>query len=129
MNTNKDLRVLIIDDDDMMRSYLRIMLRHVNVENIDEAGTANKASKFINTHKVDLIFLDINLPDRDGVEFISTIKEKLPEAHIIMVSSEATMDRIQQAMKSGAKDFIAKPFNAGIVESKVHQLIEELNVL
>ncbi len=126
MPSNKKLRVLIIDDDDMMRSFLRIMLRAAEVINIDEAGTAKKAVKLFNTQKFDLIFLDINLPDEDGVVFISTIKNKLPDCQIIMVSSEATKDRVSQAMKSGAKDFIAKPFNATIVESKVKQLVSEL---
>ena len=127
MSSNKDLRILIVDDDDMMRSYLRIMLRDNEVVNIEEAGTASKASKFIKLNKIDLVFLDINLPDQDGVEFIATIKEKLPDCHIIMVSSEATMDRVKQAMSAGAKDFIAKPFNATIVATKVKQLVDDLN--
>jgi len=127
MNKNKELKVLIVDDDDMMRSFLRIMLREAKVEDIDEAGTAAKASKFIIKNKFNLIFLDINLPDIDGVEFISNIKQKLPDTSIIMISGEATTERVKQAMQAGAKDFIAKPFNAAIVESKVKQLVNELS--
>ena len=127
MSENKDLKVLIVDDDDMMRSYLRIMLRAAKVEDIDEVGTATKAKKFIIKNKFNLIFLDINLPDIDGVEFISSIKQELPETHIIMISGEATTERVKQAMLAGAKDFIAKPFNAAIVESKIKQLVNELS--
>lgn len=126
MTKNKNLRVFIIDDDDMMRSYLRIMLREAEVKHIEEAGTVAKSTKLLNTNKYDLIFLDINLPDGDGVDFISSIKEKLPDCHIIMISSEATMDRVKQAMAAGAKDFIAKPFNANIVEIKVQQLVDDV---
>ena len=125
MKENKKLNVLIVDDDDMMRSYLRIMLRSADVKNIEEAGTAEKAVKSVEFHKYDLIFLDIILPDNDGVSIIPTIKSKLPNCKIIMISSEATMHRVRQAMKAGAKDFIAKPFNAGIVESKIKQLVDE----
>ena len=126
MTDNKKLHILIIDDDDMMRSYLRIMLREANVENIEEAGTSEKAFKLIKLNKYDLIFLDINLPDADGVNSIPDIKTKLPNCEIIMISSEATMDRVKQAISAGAKDFIAKPFNATIVETKIKQLVDEV---
>ena len=127
MKTNQDLKILIVDDDDIMRSFLRIMLREAKVEDIDEVGTAAKANKLIVKKKFDLIFLDINLPDADGVEFISSIKKELPDTNIIMISGEATSDRVTQAMQSGAKDFIAKPFNAAIVELKVKQLVNDLS--
>ena len=129
MLTNKSLKVLIIDDDDMMRSYLRIMLREADIENIDEAGTVDKAEKIINLQKVDLIFLDIHFPNIsgiDGIDFISTIIQKLPDCRIIMVSSDTSAEKVQLAMQAGAKDFIAKPFNSAIVLSKLNQLVNDL---
>jgi len=126
MRTIKNLQVLIIDDDDMMRSYLRIMLRADEVENIEEAGTVEKAEKLINKQNFDLIFLDIHLPDVDGIEFISTIIKKLPTCQIIMISGDTSTEKVQQAIKAGAKDFIAKPFNSTIVVTKVNQILNDL---
>jgi len=127
MTNKKELKVLIIDDDDVMRSFLRMMLREAKVEYIDEVGTAAKANKVIIKNKYNLIFLDINLPDIDGVKFIADIKQKSPDTSIIMISGEATTKRVKQAMQAGARDFIAKPFNAAIIESKAKQLLNELN--
>jgi len=126
VSDNKYLHVLIIDDDDMMRSYLRIMLRAASIENIEEIGTFEKAIKLLSLRKYDLIFLDINLPDADGISSIPIIKNKLPDCEIIMISGESTMDRVKQAMSAGAKDFIAKPFNANSVETKIKQLVNEV---
>ena len=126
MVLKKDLSVMLVDDDHIMRAYLRIMLRDDEVTDIKEANTAAKALKFLKLKKCDLMFLDINLPDQDGVSLIQTIKQHQPECQIIMVSSEATKDRVQQAISAGAKDFIAKPFNASIVDTKVRQLITDI---
>jgi two-component system chemotaxis response regulator CheY len=125
MFANAKLSVLLVDDDDLMRAYLRIMVRDAGVNLVQEASTAAKALEILKVKPIDLVFLDINLPDEDGVEFIRTIKHHQASSQIIMVSSEATKDRVVQAMSTGAKDFIAKPFNASIVEAKIRLLIAE----
>jgi DNA-binding NtrC family response regulator len=117
------LSVLIVDDDDMMRAYLRLMLRQAGVERIDEAGTAEKTLKVVTHRPPDVVFLDINLPDRDGIDLLESIKSDRPGCQVIMVSGEATKDRVDKAIDKGAADFIAKPFNASVVESKVKKVV------
>ena len=69
MTNVKEITVMIVDDDDLVRAYLRIMLRDLGVLNIQEAGTGEKALREMKLKQINLIFLDINLPDVDGVEF------------------------------------------------------------
>ena len=126
MKNIKNISILIVDDDDMMRSFLRVILREVGAEKVHEVGTADKALKFIMFNPMDLVFLDINLPDADGVEFVKTIKESQPDCEILMISGEVTMERVQQITNSGAKGFIAKPFCAKTIEKKVSKILAEV---
>lgn len=76
--------------------------------------------------QINLIFLDINLPDVDGVELTKTIKTNQANCEIIMISAEMTRDRVKQITQSAAKDFIAKPFNANVVEKKLSNILARL---
>ena len=118
---------MLVDDDDMIRAYLRLMLRDLGVKNILEAGTSEKALREMKLKKIDLMFLDINLPDADGIEFTKIIKTNQPNCDIIMISSEVTMERVNQITQSAAKDFIAKPFNANVVENKLSKILSSIN--
>ena len=68
-------------------------------------------------HKPDLVFVDIVMPIKDGVEAIHEIREFDPEAHVIVVSSVGTQTQLKNAIMEGARDFIQKPFtDSGIRE-------------
>jgi two-component system, chemotaxis family, chemotaxis protein CheY len=118
---------MLVDDDDMIRAYLRLMLRDLGVENILEAGTSEKALREMKLKKIDLMFLDINLPDADGIEFTKIIKANQPDCDIIMISAEVTVARVNQITQSAANDFIAKPFNANVIEKKLSKILANLS--
>ncbi|MEH6503113.1 MAG: response regulator [Cycloclasticus sp.] len=122
----KEITVMIVDDDDLVRAYLRVMLRDLGVINILEASTGEKALREMKLKPISLIFLDINLPDADGIRLTKTIKDAQPNCEIIMISAEVTMERVKQITQSAAKDFIAKPFNANVVEKKLSNILAEL---
>ncbi|MFT6625185.1 MAG: two-component system chemotaxis response regulator CheY [Cycloclasticus sp.] len=126
MTNVKEITVMIVDDDDLVRAYLRIMLRDLGVLNILEVGTGKKALREMKLKQINLIFLDINLPDVDGIELTKTIKTNQANCEIIMISAEVTMERVKQITQSAAKDFIAKPFNASVVEKKLSNILAEL---
>ena len=112
--------VLVVDDVDYTRQLLRNAI--LQVTNNDELQT--KRFKFINAstgqdafakieeHNPDLIFLDIELPDMNGIEILKQIKSKHPRTFIIMVSGESTIDNVKSSLVNGAAGFIVKPFSA-----------------
>lgn len=112
--------ILIVDDVDYTRQLLRNAI--LQIANNDELKC--KRYKFVNAsnghdafvkledHKPDLIFLDIELPDMNGIEILKTIKSKQPTAFIIMVSGESTIDNVKSSLLNGAAGFIVKPFSA-----------------
>lgn len=124
--TAPQLRVLIIDDDDMIRSYLKLMLREAQINVIDEADDAAAAVKKFRAFPPQLILLDINLPDQDGIELLKQIRDEIPESRVVMVSSESTMDRVKTALALGARGFIAKPFNTATVLKNIMQTIADI---
>jgi len=119
-NEQKETIVLIVDDVDYTRQLLRNAV--LSVANSDQIKT--KRFKFINASnghdtfaKIEqfnpaLIFLDIELPDMNGIEILKQIKAKNGKSCVIMVSGESTIDNVKNSLMSGAAGFIVKPFSA-----------------
>ncbi|NQZ08636.1 MAG: response regulator, partial [Algicola sp.] len=74
----------------------------------------------IDQHKPDLIFLDIELPDINGIEVLKRIKSKDPKSFVIMVSGESTIENVKGSLTNGAAGFIVKPFSAIKVSDALH---------
>jgi len=65
------------------------------------------------------VLLDINMPEMDGLQALEEIRKISPLTRVIMVSAEATIDRVNEAIKKGAVGFVAKPLNAASVLGKI----------
>jgi len=115
-------KVLIIDDDHLIRMYLKATLVDLNFTDIKEAGDGKKAIQAAEQQQPELILLDINLPDCDGIDLLGKLHTVVPDGKIVMVSSEATVDRIKMAQKKGSIGFIAKPFNATTISQKITKI-------
>lgn len=112
------MKVLLVDDDPITRWMVRNALRFECEFAV--APNGNKALSLYNSYQPDLVFLDINLPDRDGISVLDWIIKHDPGAYVVMFSSEGHLDTIVDTLEEGAKGFIAKPF-------RKEQLIHYLN--
>lgn len=112
-------RVLIVDDDDMMRAYLSSMLRAAGFRVVGEAGDAARARRLLAQQPVTVVFLDINLPGENGLSALKTLRAGYPDVAFIMLSADATAANVQAAVAEGARGFVAKPFAAGNVYRSV----------
>lgn len=104
-------RILVIDPDPQIRRFLGISLtagghKVVGVGNAAEGNAAGRG------RKVDLVILDLDLPDLDGQEVISAIRET-SAVPIIVLSTRADEGQKVEALDRGANDFVAKPFGIG----------------
>ncbi len=112
----KHLNVLIVDDNDMMRSLLRGILRNGGHNVIGEASNAPTAIEMANRLKPDIVCLDIVMPgEMDGVEALVEIKKDRTQTQVVMITGNADQDTVQEAINNGASGFIVKPFNAARV--------------
>jgi len=109
---NNPITTLIIDDDSHTRGYIRTFLNSLENMTIQEASLGNEGISMFKKHSPDIVFLDINMPDKNGVTVLKEILAFNEKAHIIMVSGDSTFDNVKISIDSGAKGFIAKPFSA-----------------
>lgn len=107
--------IMIVDDDSLLRSMLKAILRGEDYEVIAEATNGEDAIQIYRTHKPGIVLLDINMPRADGLQVLEEIRAIDSRALIIMISGEATVDRVRDSLKKGAAGFIVKPFNTGKV--------------
>src|SRR5512136_1036557 len=101
--------ILIVDDDEVMQETLADVLTKKGYE-IFSVGSGNGALSMVKKNVIDLILLDMRLPDIDGLEVLKKIKEFDTEILVIMMTAYSDVQTAVSAMKSGAYDYINKPF-------------------
>jgi two-component system chemotaxis response regulator CheY len=113
--SKKRISVIIADDNDMMRSILRGMLRGEEYDVVGEARNGLSAVDMVERLKPDIVCMDVVMPEKNGVEALGEIKAKLPDTEVIMVTGNADPETVQESIQNGASGFIIKPFNAARV--------------
>lgn len=103
-------KVLICDDTMFMRKMLREMLSENGYEIIGEAENGRVAIEKYNELKPDVVMMDITMPVLDGILALKGIMKIDSEAKVIMCSAMGQEEFVLEAIKSGAKDFVVKPF-------------------
>jgi two-component system chemotaxis response regulator CheY len=102
--------ILLVDDSRTSRKILRNILEEAGHTIVDEATDGEQAIEKYIASKPDIITLDITMPVMDGIEALKQIKMIDSDAKIVMVSASSQKDKLIEAVKYGAEDFIAKPF-------------------
>jgi len=111
--------VLVVDDDSMMREMLKLILRSEDYRIAGEAANGQDAVMQCVNRKPDLVLLDINMPKMDGLQALEEIRKACPGMKILMVSADATMGKVKEAIEKGAMGFIVKPLNPASVLDRV----------
>ena len=115
--------VLICDDAAFMRVMIKDILTKNGYEVAGEAENGLKAVEKYNETKPDLVMMDITMPEMDGIQALKKIKEEDGAANVIMCSAMGQQAMVIEAIQSGAKDFIVKPFQADRVLEAVKKVI------
>ena len=115
--------ILICDDAAFMRMMIKDILTKNGYEIAGEAENGAKAVEKYNETKPDLVLMDITMPEMDGIEALKAIRAKDATACVIMCSAMGQQAMVIEAIQSGAKDFIVKPFQAERVLEAVKKVI------
>ncbi|HEY5557224.1 response regulator [Acetobacterium sp.] len=106
------IEVMIVEDDPMVRDINSKFLKRIDGFKLCAAvSNLDAAKKFITMKKPDLILLDVYLPNENGIDFLKWIREKNIDIDIILITADKSIDRIQEAFRYGAVDYLIKPFN------------------
>ena len=126
METKKPVTILVIDDDDDIRSAVALCLRETDLNpTVLTAHNALTGLKLAKDHIPDLIVLDLQMPMGSGFDFITELKRdpKVARVKILILSAAATQSNIWESIDQGIDDFLAKPFDIAELEARVMSLL------
>ncbi len=105
--------ILLVDDSSIVRKAFKkvLAMTSLDVSNIYEAEHGQQALKVLGENWVDLVFLDINMPVMNGIEFLKNLRADtiLSSTPVIVISTEGSDDRMQQLQEMQVKDYLRKP--------------------
>jgi two-component system chemotaxis response regulator CheY len=116
------MNILIVDDSMSLRKILQRVIRNagVAVGQVQEAADGQAALLCLEQFRPDVILSDINMPVMDGLEFLKRVKScaTLKSLPVIMISTEASRERVMESIELGACNFIRKPFSEDDIREK-----------
>lgn len=126
MASQQRLRVFIIDDNEMTRDLLRVIIQGEQFDVVGDAGTAESAKLRLRSQKTDIVCLDVVMPDGDGLSLLEWIGQKQPQAAVLMVTASADRSTVEQSLRNGAKGYIVKPFTPGAVMDALNHVVAKM---
>ena len=119
--------VLIVDDSNSIRTVIKkiVLLSGFKMDNCLEAGNGKEALELLADNWVDVIISDINMPEVNGLELLEQLakNETLKAIPVIMITTEGSDQRMQEAFARGAKGFIKKPFLPEEIKKVLYDVI------
>lgn len=117
------IRALIVDDSTVMRKIVERSLGQAGIKltEVFEAGNGAEALAVLQENRVDLVLCDINMPVMDGLEFIKQLGsvENAKGVPVVMITTEGSESHVVQALSSGARGYIRKPFTLEQIRERV----------
>ena len=119
------MKTLLVDDSRTMRKILAGILKQTGLTDILEAADGTSAVGVVGAEgdAIGLVLMDWNMPNMNGYDALKVIRANGFKGPVVMVTTEAEKERIIDAIKAGASDYVIKPFTQDIVVSKVQRLL------
>lgn len=118
------VKILIVDDSRTSKKILRNLLESQGFVVVSEAENGEEGFLKYKELKPDLVTMDITMPKMDGIESLTLIKKYDPNAKVVMITAAGQKEKMVEALKRGADEFITKPFDQEEVVSIIKRLVE-----
>lgn len=119
------MRVMLVDDSKTMRSIQRTILSQLGYADIEEACDGLDALSKVSAFKPELILLDWNMPNMDGLTFLKNYRAKGQKTPVIMVTTEADKPRVMEAIKAGVNNYVVKPFTPDTLAQRIKETLKK----
>src|SRR6266849_6510761 len=114
-------RILVVDDEEKLRRVIELHLVSAGFD-VDKARSAEEALKLVD--RADMVITDLRLPSMDGLQLLSLIRRQNAQAPVVVMTAFGTIENAVEAMKSGATDFLLKPFSLDHLTAVVQKALE-----
>lgn len=122
------MKILLVDDSRTIRNIQKKALASAGYTDVSEAADGVEALAAIQASRPDLVLVDWNMPNMDGITLIRKVRETDKELPMIMVTTEAEKTRVMEALKAGVNNYVVKPFTAETLQEKINQTLTKLGV-
>ncbi len=119
----ENMSCLIVDDDKFSRTFIKTALYQIGIKTIKEAATAKEAVEQLANYKIDIIFLDQQMPDKNGIELVQDLKRSpnsgIDRIHIIMITVDTKEKTVLDAKSLGIREYLVKPISPIALKKRI----------
>jgi two-component system chemotaxis response regulator CheY len=117
------MRIMLIDDSRTMRNIQKAVLAQLGHTEVLEACDGQDALSKVNAFRPELLLVDWNMPNMDGLTFVKTYRQTNKATPIIMVTTEAEKARVIEAIKAGVNNYVVKPFTPDLLSQRINETL------
>lgn len=127
---NKDLKVLIVDDEYLIRNFLKLRIKWKNygMKIVGEASNTREALDMVDEYMPDIIFTDICMPYIDGIEFSEIVLKRYANIKVVIITGHKKFEYAKRSIKVGIYDFILKPIDENDIEELLLELKSKIEI-
>ncbi|MBN1914429.1 MAG: sigma-54-dependent Fis family transcriptional regulator [Parachlamydiales bacterium] len=122
------MRILVADDEMLMRKFVSDVLKR-NGHSVETASDGQEAIELCKETTFDLVFTDMKMPQKTGIDLLRFIKKTSPATHVIIMTAFGTVENAVEAMKLGAFNYLIKPFSFETIEIMIHKVEEHSSLI
>ena len=120
------MKIMLVDDSRTIRNIQKNVLSQLGYNDTMEAADGVEALKLIGETKPDLVLIDWNMPNMDGITLVHKIRETDKTLPLMMCTTEAEKARVLEAIKAGVNNYVVKPFTAETLAEKINTTMEKM---
>ncbi len=122
------MKIMLVDDSRTIRNIQKKVLAKLGYDDIVEAADGVEALAAYEESPPDLMLIDWNMPNMDGITLVKTIRQTDKTIPLIMCTTEAEKSRVVDALKAGVNNYMVKPFTAEMLSEKINQTLSKLGI-
>ncbi len=116
--------ILLVDDEENLRRTLALILRREGYQ-VETAGSIAEAREYLVASRYNLVFLDLKLPDANGLDLVPDLHRRFPELPVLVLTAHDKLDTAIAAVRQGAREYLLKPIDPPLLIQRVKEVLRD----